>query len=171
MGGKNKIPMTDLREVASELGLKEVKTVLQSGNLVFRESDRSNEELERLLETEVHRQLNVQADFHVRTQSQIESLIGQNPFPIEAQEDPSHLVVVFFKSQIQTVDCEALRAAIRGRERFQALGREAYFTYPDGIGDSKLTTNLMDSKLRMRGTGRNWNTLLKLSELAKSLNV
>jgi uncharacterized protein (DUF1697 family) len=61
---------------------------------------------------------------------------------------------------------EALQAAITGREVVRAVGRQAYITYPDGIGDSRLTINVIEKKLGSRGTGRNWNTVLKLGTLA-----
>jgi uncharacterized protein (DUF1697 family) len=60
----------------------------------------------------------------------------------------------------------ALQAAVVGRETVRAAGRQAYIYYPDGIGDSKLTLNVIEKKLGSRGTGRNWNTVLKLGALA-----
>jgi uncharacterized protein (DUF1697 family) len=62
---------------------------------------------------------------------------------------------------------ETLRAAITGPEIIDAVGRHAYIVYPAGIGRSRLTNSLIDSKLGTRGTGRNWNTVLKLAELAQ----
>ena len=61
-----------------------------------------------------------------------------------------------------------LRAAITGPEMIEAVGRHAYIVYPAGIGRSRLTSNLIDSKLDTRGTGRNWNTVLKLAELVQA---
>jgi uncharacterized protein (DUF1697 family) len=60
---------------------------------------------------------------------------------------------------------KALQAAITGREIVRAHGREAYLVYPDGIGPSKLTHALIEKTLGTRGTGRNWNTVLKLDVL------
>jgi uncharacterized protein (DUF1697 family) len=59
----------------------------------------------------------------------------------------------------------ALRAAIAGKEQVELIGRNLYLTYPDGIGDSELTTTVIERRLGVRGTARNWNTTLKLGEL------
>jgi uncharacterized protein (DUF1697 family) len=63
---------------------------------------------------------------------------------------------------------EALRAAIKSREVVHAEDRHAYIVYPDGIGRSRLTNRVIEGKLGTRGTGRNWNTVLKLAELASA---
>jgi uncharacterized protein (DUF1697 family) len=60
----------------------------------------------------------------------------------------------------------ALQGAIKGREQVRVKGRQAYITYPDGIGRSKLTMAVIEKALGTRGTGRNWNTVLKLGDLA-----
>ena len=60
----------------------------------------------------------------------------------------------------------ALQAAIKGREIVKARGKQAYFVYPDGVGRSKLTIQVIEKALGTRGTARNWNTVLKLGELA-----
>jgi uncharacterized protein (DUF1697 family) len=62
---------------------------------------------------------------------------------------------------------KTLQAAVRGPETVRAVGRQAYIVYPDGVGKSKLTANLIESKLGTRGTGRNWNTVLKLADLVR----
>jgi uncharacterized protein (DUF1697 family) len=78
-------------------------------------------------------------------------------------------VVIFLKEAIKPAAVAALQAAIRGRELARCQGkevREVYITYPDGIGNSKLTNTLLEKKLGTSGTGRNWNTVLKLQALA-----
>jgi uncharacterized protein (DUF1697 family) len=91
--------------------------------------------------------------------------VARNPFPAEAERDPAHLTVVFLKDAPKAKAVEALAAAIRGREVIQADGRHLYAYYPDGVGRSKLTHALIESKLGTRGTARNWNTVLKLAQL------
>jgi uncharacterized protein (DUF1697 family) len=71
------------------------------------------------------------------------------------------------KSAPRAPQVEALRAAIKGRERVEVDGRHAYLFYPDGIGRSKLTNAVIESRLGARGTGRNWNTVQKLAALAR----
>jgi uncharacterized protein (DUF1697 family) len=167
VGGKNKIGMGDLRKMASEMGFSDPRTLLQSGNLVFGCEDSSDAELEAMLEEKTLASFGLHLDYHVRGVGELETVVKANPYPREAVEDPSHLVVAFFKETLSPSGCDSLRSAIRGREIFHAAGREVYFVYPDGIGESKLTNSLMDSKLGQRGTARNWNTVLKLMEMGK----
>ncbi len=166
VGGKTKVAMADLRALLADLGFGDPQSLLQSGNLVFRSGKLTGAGLERLLEAETEKRLGLKTDFFVRTPEEWEAVIESNPFPDEAESDPSHLVVMFLKEAPEAKDVEALQAAIAGREIVRAAGRQAYITYPDGIGDSKLTITVIEKKLGSRGTGRNWNTVLKLRALA-----
>jgi uncharacterized protein (DUF1697 family) len=164
--GHNKIGMADLRDLAVRLGLKDAQTLLQSGNIVFRSDARTSGQLEQLLEREARKRLGVDTDFFVRTADEWRTLIAANPFPKEAKRDPSHLVAIVLKDEIEPKNVKALQDAITGREVVSAKGRCAYMVYPDGIGRSKVTNALIEKKLGTRGTARNWNTVLKLCALA-----
>lgn len=162
LAGHNKVGMADLRQLLTELGLKEPRSLLQSGNLVFRSDVRTSTQLEHLLEEAANTRLGLETDFFVRTAGDWKSIIAGNPFPAEARRDPGHLMVMFLKAAPDRNDVTALRKAITGREIVTVKGRQAYVVYPDGIGRSRLTSALIERKLRTRGTGRNWNTVLKL---------
>ena len=105
--------------------------------------------------------------FFLRTADEWAALVKKNPFPDEATSDPGHLLAVLMRQAPKPGAVEALRAAIVGRERVEARGREAYFVYPDGVGRSKLTPSLIDKHLGGAGTARNWNTVLKLLALTR----
>lgn len=166
VGGNKQVAMADLRELLTRLGYEDPRTLLQSGNLVFRSRPRTTEELERALEAEVEKHLGLRTDFFVRTAEQWNSIIAHNPFRKEAERDPSHLLVMCLKDAPLAKDMKTLQEAIQGREVIRASGTHAYIVYPDGIGRSRLTNALIDGKLGTRGTGRNWNTVLKIRELA-----
>ncbi len=166
VGGRNMVPMAGLRDLFAALGFPGARTVLQSGNVVFDGGKKSTAALETLLETETKKQLEVRTEYLVRTAQEWRAIISRNPFGDAAEDDPSHLVVVFLKSAPKAAGVRALRAAIRGPEIVEAVGRQAYVVYPDGIGRSKLTLPLIETKLAARGTGRNWNTVLRLAEPA-----
>ena len=166
LGGHNKIAMSALRECLGQLGFADVRTVVQSGNAVFRASGRAGPALERRLEMEAAKRLGLVTDFLVRTADEWQALIAANPFPTEARLDPGHLVVMCLKDAPAAGAVKALQGAITGREVVRAVGRQAYVVYPDGIGTSRLTTAMLETRLGTRGTGRNWNTVLKLAALA-----
>lgn len=166
VGGKNLVPMSELRDLCAMLGLTGVRTLLQSGNLVFEGTKRRGSALEQFLEAETQKRFGIAVDYFVRTSAELQTIIAANPFPEAAERDPSHLLVMFHKDAPSADNVAALEAAIRGRETVRAVGKHLFVVYPDGIGTSKLTGSLIEKKLGSRGTGRNWNTVLKLAALA-----
>ncbi len=164
--GHNKIAMADLRDVLTRLGMRDVVTLLQSGNFVCRSDVRSSPELERLIEGIATKQLGLITDVLVRSAKEWNALIAENPFPEDAKLDPSHLVTVVLKAAPDRARVKALEQAITGREIVGVHGRCAYIVYKDGIGRSRLTSAVIENKLGTRGTARNWNTVLKLHALA-----
>jgi uncharacterized protein (DUF1697 family) len=167
IGGHNKVAMADLRALVSKLGLVDVRSLLQSGNLVFRGGARTTAQIEGLLESELNKRLGLHVVFLVRTAEEWEALVAQNPFGEEAKRDPSHLAAVLFKEAPPAAKVKELTAAITGPEVVRTRGREAYIVYPEDIGHSRLTNALIEKKLGIRATARNWNTVLKLHALAR----
>jgi len=166
MAGHKTVAMADLRDLLVRLGFADVQSALQSGNLVFRCRARASEELERLLEMELVKQLGVETDFFVRSAAEWQSVIDGNPFRAEAVRDPAHLVVMLLKHPPEAKKVRALRAAVTGPEVIRAGTRHLYIVYSAGIGISKLTGSVIDRHLQTRCTGRNWNTVLRLGALA-----
>ena len=168
LGPHNKVAMADLRALLDELGLGNPRSLLQTGNLVFRSNASKTAELERRLEKEARARLGLETDVFVRTAQEWRKAVQGNPFPEEAESDPGHLLVFALREAPKPAAVKALQQAIRGREVVRAKGRHAYVVYPDGIGRSRLTNAVIEKHLGNRGTGRNWNTVLKLQALAES---
>ena len=166
VSGRGKVGMAELRHMLTVIGFKDVKSLHQSGNVVFTSDVQPGAQLEARLEAEADKRLGLQTAFFVRTPRDLDVVIAGNPFPAEAKGDPSHLVVMFLKDAPNAAATAALRAAIKGPERVEADGKHAYVVYPAGIGESRLTTAMIEAKLGTQGTGRNWNTVLKLAALA-----
>ncbi len=167
VGGHQAVAMSDLRDLLTQLGFESARSLLQSGNLVFRSDARTGGELERLLEIEAETRLGIHADFLIRSAKEWREIVVRNPFRKEAERDPSHLVVMFLKAAANAKDVRAVQAAITGPEIVRADGKHLYIVYPDGIGRSRLTNALLEKKLGIRGTARNWNTVLKIAALAE----
>lgn len=167
LGAHNKIAMSDLRDMLAKLGFKDARTLLLSGNVVFRGGAMSSRRLEQQLEAASTRHLGVTTDYFVRSAKEWQEIIKANPFPKEAKTDPARLVMMCLRDAPPRAAVTALQAAIKGPEVVKARGREAYFFYPDGIGRSKLTIKLIEQSLGTRGTARNWNTVLKIAELTQ----
>lgn len=163
VGGSSKAPSAALKSAAEGIGLEAVQPVLQTGNLVFRAADEAAA-LEERLEQAFLDSLGLKTEVMVRTGAQWSAIIEANPFADEAESDPSHLVVMVMKREPLAEGVAALQAH-PGPERVQARGRELYVVYPEGIGRSRLNAASGWKKLGCPGTGRNWNTVLKLASL------
>jgi uncharacterized protein (DUF1697 family) len=162
VGGHKRVAMSDLLGLLKRLDFDDARTLLQSGNLVFRTVGKTATQLERLLESEVLERLGLETKLFVRSEEEWKAVVAANPFTNEAKRDPARLVVVFLERAPEAEKLKALQAAIKGRETLRAGGRHLYIVYPDGMGTSKLTNAVIEKKLAMRGTARNWNTVLKL---------
>lgn len=167
VGGKTVLPMAELRGLAEGLGWREVKTLLQSGNLVFR-AEGDPAVLEAALEDAIEAHAGRRFVVLVRDAAEWSAAVAGNPYAEAARDDPGHLLLLPIRAAPSAAAEEALRAAIRGREVFTVKGREAFLVYPDGIGESKLTPALIDRHLGA-GTGRNWNTVLKIDAALQAL--
>jgi len=166
VGGANRLAMADLKEFLTTLTFENPRSLLQSGNLVFTTTSRkSPAALEQFLEQQSEARFAMPVHYLLRSADELRETVAHNPFPAEAKNDPSHLLVMFCKTPPAAPSLQALQRAIKGRERFIARGRELYITYPDGIGPSKFTHGLIEKTLTTRITGRNWNTVLKLAAM------
>lgn len=166
VGGTGKVPMAQLRAVIEGLGFCDVRTLLQSGNVVFGAGTRKPASVEPTLEAAVAKAFGVATDIHVRTAAELAAVAAANPFPTEAQSDPARLHVLFLRKAPPKAAFATLQAAIVGKERVRGDGRHAYIHFPDGAGASKLTPAMLARHLGAGGTARNWNTVRKLIDLS-----
>lgn len=165
IGAHGKVKMAALRELLQGLEFTDVRTLLNSGNVVFAAGSTTSRSIEAQLEAAAARELGLKTDFFVRSASEWQALIKANPFGDEARDEPGHLLMLTCKEAPAAAAVKALAAAIQGRERVAATGKEIYAVYPDGIGRSKLSAALIEKHLGTRVSGRNWNTVRKVAEL------
>ena len=161
--GGVRAPVAEQRAMAEEMGLKNPRTLLASGNLVV-ESDRPTARLESEIETAMERRFGLKIAAMVRTPDQWAELIAANPFPKEAAAHPSRVLVMVMKDGVKPGALEACRDLAAGGERVEAVDGVLYFWFPDGQGQSAIFKKATPRLLGM-GTGRNWNTVLKLGEM------
>lgn len=168
VGGQGAVAMPRLQAALTKAGYQEVRTVLNTGNVVLR-TDRAGTDLPSEIALALERGLKLRTEVLVRSAPEWTGVVERNPFPQMAREDPSHLLIVFLQRKAAAGGEASLRAAITGRETVKVVGREAYLTYPDGLGRSRVTLPLIEKHLGARGTGRNWNTVQKLGKLSGAL--
>jgi uncharacterized protein (DUF1697 family) len=119
----NKVGTADLRDLLTEAGFVDARSLLQSGNLVFRGDSQTSARVESLLEAAAKKRLGLETDFLVRTAADWKTIVAGNPFPKEAERDPGHLVVMFLKDAPERENVAALQKAIVGRERARRNAR------------------------------------------------
>ena len=161
--GGVRAPVGEQRAMAEEMGLKNPRTLQASGNLVV-ESGKATAALEHDIETAMDKTFGLKVAAMVRTPDQWAKLIAANPFPREAAAHPSKVVAMVMKDGIKAGALEACRELAAGGERVEAVGDVLYFWFPNGQGESAIFKKATPRLLGM-GTGRNWNTVLKLGEM------
>lgn len=169
VGGHNLVRMEALRAAHESLGLAEAQTYVQSGNVVFRTRLRDVSALARRIEDSLERSHGFRPGVVVRTAAELRDAIARNPFSGRSGIEPAKLLVVFLASAPEAAAGERLRGIRVGPEEFYLSGRELYVYFPDGIGRSKFTTALIEKTLKTASTGRNWNTVIRLMEMAEAL--
>lgn len=169
VGGRNLVAMSDLKAAMSAAGLENVRTFLQSGNVVFDAGRGKPADLEKRLEKEVEGRLGLPVAFFVRTAAEWTAIVDSNPLAGEAKTDPSRVVVLLLRRAPPAGSLARLSESVPGREVLRANGREVYAHYPDGQGTSKLTNAVLERALGGPVTARNWNTVLRLEEALRGV--
>lgn len=162
--GGVRAPVGEQREMAEAMGLKNPRTLQASGNLVV-ESGMATAALETAIEKAMDQTFGLKIAAMVRTPEQWSKLVAANPFADHAKAHPAKVLAMVMKDGIKPGALEACRALAVGGEAVEAVGDVLYFWFPDGQGESGIFRKATPRMMGM-GTGRNWNTVLKLAEMA-----
>jgi uncharacterized protein (DUF1697 family) len=165
VGSHNRVGMAPLRELLTRLGHEDVRTLLQSGNVVLT-SRTTGERLERELETAIAGELGVEPRVVVRTLDELAAVVERDPFG-DVADQPKLYQVSFLSDELAPEVRKELEAADVAPERVAVHGREIYAWHPGGVQRSPLVKLLTDRRLGVAATARNWNTVTKLLELAR----
>jgi uncharacterized protein (DUF1697 family) len=158
VGGKNKMPMVELRVLFESAGFSDVRTFIQSGNVIFKSKQKPTSSF---LEAAIAKRFAIMTNVVLRTSSEIRTVLKHNPFPIDEE---ARVYVGFMAQKPSAAMVDALDHERFGAERFAIVGAETYLYLPLGMGQSKLPSYL-DRQLKIPTTVRNWNTVNKLIEL------
>lgn len=162
--GGNMLKMERLREVCAELRLKNARTYVQSGNVVF-EAQGTAARWAAALEKRLASEARLPVSVIVRTAAEMGRVIAGNPFLKERGVDLARLYVTFLPEEPGKGGPERLGTLKAGTDRFCCVSREIYLHCPNGYGNSKLSNNAIEKALSLRATTRNWNTVNKLYEM------
>ena len=167
VGGKNKLPMKDLAAMFREAGCDDVRTYIQSGNVVFRAEPALARDIPSLISASILNRFGYRVPVVTRTARDLQEIVRVNPFARSGFE--ANTLLIFFLADVpDRTRVESLDPDRSPGDEFAVVGREVFVNYPNGVARSKLTNAYFDSSLSTTSTGRNWRTVNKLLELAAS---
>lgn len=164
-----RVKMDALRALYESLGLRDVQTHLQSGNVVFRSRERDLVSLAKRIEDGLERTFGFRADVILRTPAELRDVIRRNPFAGRKGIEPNKLLVTFLAADPGQEARDKIRKLKTDPEELGIDGRELYIYFPNGMARPKLPLAAIEKTLKTPGTGRNWNTVMKLLEICEKL--
>jgi uncharacterized protein (DUF1697 family) len=167
VGGHHKIKMNELKNLYETLGLKDVRTYIQSGNVVFTSDDADVTHLQQQLKESIAQTFGFSVEIIARTSDELQDIIAKNPFQGQQNKESQWVIVLFLATIPDNTAQENLLKTYVGPEEIFFSGKEVFLYYTDGIGRSKLSNSFLEKKLKVVGTARNWNTVLQLQEMAQ----
>jgi len=167
VGGKNKLPMKDLVAMFTDAGCDDVRTYIQSGNVLFRVEPTLQEEIPYLVSASILSRFGYRIPVVTRTAQDLREIVQANPL-LKHSDEPDKLHVAFLSEIPDHAKVEALDANRSTPDEFAVLGREIYLYCPNGLARTRLTNSYFDSTLSTTSTMRNWKTTLKLLDMVSS---
>jgi uncharacterized protein (DUF1697 family) len=166
VGGKS-VKMADLRDVYLSLDLENVKTYIQSGNVVFKSENEDPKTLSKKIQQKILDTIGYDIKVVIRTIDELKNIIKSYPFEIEEEKQ----VYITFLSDTPDLSQDLnLKNWIKESEKFIISSSEIYLYLPHGYGRTKLNNNFFEKKLKLDATTRNWKTVNKLCQIAESIN-
>ena len=164
VGGHHRLPMKDLRRMAEDLGVEEVSTIIQSGNLVFSASKAAAAKFRADLAKAIKSEFGFESPVVLRSAAEMTKAVASNPFFAEGCV-PDHLHYMFLASKPARGDVAALDPDRSPPDRFVVRGKEIFVHCPNGLARTKLSNAYFDAKLKTISTSRNSKTVAKIIDL------
>jgi len=164
VGGKV-LKMADLKDAVAKLGFEDIKTYLQSGNMVFKTAKAGDDVLAERISDAIRAHKSMDVTVMVRDAAAWGKIVAGNPYAEAAHEFPKTVHTFILDQTPEAARVDALKAKEVGREEWRIVDGTLYLHTPDGFGKSVLG-NIIERTLKVPMTARNWNTVLALQELA-----
>ncbi len=171
LAAHNRVKMDALRALYESLKLRDPQTYIQSGNVVFRTEEKDLAQLAVRIEKGIERKFGFRSDVIVRTPAELRDVIARNPFAKRSGIEPSKLLVTFLARDPGSAARDKLLGIKTDPEELRIDGRELYVYFPNGMARPKLSWPVIERTLNTTGTGRNWNSVMKLLDLAEKLEA
>jgi uncharacterized protein (DUF1697 family) len=169
LGPHNRMKMEALRTLYASMKLREPQTYVQSGNVIFKTDERDLVKLANRIETAIEKKFGFQSDVVLRSTAELRDVIARNPFAKRRGIEPGKLLVTFLGGDPGEQARVAVRSIRCAPDELFIEGREAYIYFPNGVGRPTLSWHTIPKILRVSGTGRNWNSVTKMLEMAEKM--
>lgn len=169
VSGHKIIKMETLRKALETLDFKNVSTYIQSGNILFQSNEESIPKLEKQIVDLIFKHFSFDVPVTIVTPNDLKKIVRENPYADEKITDPAQPYVSFLSEIPASDKLNELMAVDFKGDNFRAVGNVLYLQYLDSAGNSKLSNAIIESKLKLRSTARNWKTVQKLIELAEAI--
>lgn len=163
VGGQKSVPMAELKKLYESLRFKNVQTYIQSGNVIFQSSESDVSKLITKIEKKIKQVFGFDVPVVIRTKEELQKAIKKMPF---TNKETDGVYMMFLSDKPGQIPLDEINKVKDKSETFYISGKEIYLSCPKGFGQTKLTINLFEKKLKITATARNWNTVNKLMELA-----
>jgi uncharacterized protein (DUF1697 family) len=167
VGGHKTIKMDKLRKSLEALGVEQVKTYIQSGNVVFNAAKTSPTALSRRIEERILRDFGFSVSVVSRTADEMAKTIKNNPFLNQPGIDPQKLHVAFLSEAPAPSALDKLAQLTLKPDQSRCLGSEVYLYFPNGVSGSSLWKHPLDGVLSVGATTRNWKTVTNLHQMCR----
>lgn len=171
VGGRKKIKMADLRALYADLGFRETRTLLQSGNAIFVTDETDLAPVQQRIGAGILDRFGFEVDLILRRADEFRSAVARHPFTQAQLEEPGKCAFVFLSAAPDASAVAQLRESNPGREVVHSAGRELFIFYSDGMARSKLDNKRIERHLELVSTVRNWNTCQRILKLLEAMET
>jgi uncharacterized protein (DUF1697 family) len=168
VGGHQSLKMKELVALYESLGFKNVRTYVQSGNVIFNADEADSKRLSNLIENKIKQVFNLPVAVLIRTPGELKQTLKKNPFLKEKSIDTEKLYVTFLAETPPESALNKLNVAQDELDKFVVKNKEIYLYCPEGYGRTKFSNTFFERKLGVTATTRNWKTVTTLSEMAEN---
>jgi len=167
VGGRRTVKMEKLKSIMESLEFQNVKTYIQSGNVLFETEARDTNLLRQSIESKLDEELGFKIPAIVRTGAELEDVVKQNPFHSGTESENTNLHLTFLSSEPDEKALDRLASYKNDVDDFRVLNREVYLRCGTGYGTTMFSNNFFESMLKVLATTRNWKTVNKILRLSE----
>lgn len=169
VSGQKSIKMAELAAAYQSIGFEQVRSYIQSGNVIFEAENVENSLLAKKISEKIAVQWGFEVPVMVKTKQEWQAILAENPFLAQENIDKKNLHITFLSDIPSEANWQKIQHGNYSEDTYILVGKNVYLCCPKGYGNTKLTNTFFENKLKLSATTRNWQTVEKIAELLSSL--